>query len=320
MTVTTLWMTAAARRKARLPPRLIGWMALAALAPILVAKGAQAPVPLASAARFAVLAGATVTSTGGTVIQGDLGTGPGSAVPGFPPGVINGTVYAGGPVALGAQADLSIAYNDAAGRSLNPVTVAGNLGGQTLSPGLYKSTSSLAISSGDLTLDAGGDPNAVFIFQIASTLTTTSGRQVILIGGAQPGNIFWQVGSSATLGTSSAFKGSILADQSITLETGATLEGRALARIGSVTLDASTITIPISRSTPPHFGPVSRAPDGIVSLSITNTPNLELVLQYSTNLMTWTLLSTSTPTSSPYLTTDATSPADVTRFYRAFHP
>src|SRR5207237_3022098 len=130
------------------------------------------------------------------------------------------------------------------GRTNGAVTVAGNLGGQTLTTGLYKSTSSLEISSGDLTLDAQGDANAVFIFQMASTLTTTSGRQVILSGGARAANVFWQVGSSATLGTTSVFKGTIMADQSITLTTGATLDGRALARIAAVTLDANVVTAP----------------------------------------------------------------------------
>jgi len=150
-------------------------------------------------------------------------------------------MHAGDPAAAQAQIDLTTAYNDAAGRSVGAVTVAGNLGGQTLTPGLYKSTSSLEISSGDLTLDAQGDANAVFIFQMASTLTTTS-RQVILSGSAQAANVFWQVGSSATLGTTSVFKGNILAITSITLATGATLDGRALARNGAVTLDTNTIT------------------------------------------------------------------------------
>jgi formylmethanofuran dehydrogenase subunit C len=137
---------------------------------------------------------------------------------------------------------LTTAYNDAAGRTVNPITVAGNLGGLTLPAGLYKSTSSLAISSGDLTLT--GDANAVFIFQMASTLTTTSGRAVILAGGAKSTNVFWQVGSSATLGTTSVFKGTIMANQSITLNTGASLNGRALARIGGVTLNGNAVVMP----------------------------------------------------------------------------
>ena len=206
--------------------------------------GNQAPVALGGAGAFAVLAGSTVTSTGATALTGDLGVSPGTAVTGFPPGTLTGTKHVADPTSAQAMADLTTAYNDAAGRTLAPVTVAGNLGGLTLPPGLYKSTSSLAISSGDLTLDAQGDPNAVFIFQMASTLTTTSGRAVVLSGGAKAANVFWQVGSSATLGTTSAFKGTIMADQSITLNTGATLNGRALARIGAVTLDGNAVVVP----------------------------------------------------------------------------
>jgi hypothetical protein len=207
---------------------------------------AQAPVVLGAAANFAVLAGSTVTNTttGVTMVTGDLGVSPGTAVTGFPPGVVSGATHAGDAAAAQAQLDLTTAFNDAAGRTVGAVTVAGNLGGQTLTPGLYKSTSSLEISSGDLTLDAQGDANAVFIFQMASTLTTTAGRQVILSGGANAANIVWQVGSSATLGTMSVFAGTILADQSITLTTGATLNGRALARSAAVTLDANNVTIP----------------------------------------------------------------------------
>src|SRR5207248_2688817 len=185
------------------------------------------------------------TNTGATTVTGDLGVSPGTAVTGFPPGTVTGTTHAGDAVAAQAQIDLTTAYNDAAGRSVGAVTVAGNLGGQTLTPGLYKSTSSLEISSGDLTLDAQGDANAVFIFQMGSTLTTTSGRQVILSGGAKAANIFWQVGSSATLGTTSVMKGTILALTSITATTGATVEGRLLARNGAVTLDSNLVGVAV---------------------------------------------------------------------------
>lgn len=205
---------------------------------------AQAPVDLLSAADFAVLAGSTVTSTGPTSVTGNLGVSPGTGVTGFPPGILVGSQEAGTPAAAQGIADLTTAYNDAAGRSLCAVSVSGNLGGQTLPPGLYKSTNSLEVSSGDLTLDAQGDADAVFIFQAASTLTTTSGRQVVLVNGAKAANVFWQVGSSATLGTTSSFQGTIMADQAITLETGATLNGRVLARIAEVALDSNTIVIP----------------------------------------------------------------------------
>ena len=168
--------------------------------------GAQTSVDLSTAGAFAVFAGSTVTNTGATAVTGDLGVSPGTAVTGFPPGTVTGAVHAGDATSATALVDLTTAYNDAAGRTVAPVTVAGNLGGLTLPPGLYKSTSSLSISSGDLTLDAGGDANAVFIFQMASTLTTTSGRAVILTGGAKASNVFWQVGTSATLGTTSSFR------------------------------------------------------------------------------------------------------------------
>jgi hypothetical protein len=206
--------------------------------------GNQTSPALGGAGAFVVLAGSTVTSTGATGLVGDLGVSPGTAVTGFPPGTFSGTIHAGDATSAVAMTDLTSAYNDAAGRTVGAVTVAGNLGGLTLPPGLYKSTSSLSISSGDLTLDAQGDANAVFIFQMASTLTTTSGRAVVLSGGAKASNVFWQVGSSATLGTTSGFKGTILANQSITLSTGATLTGRALARIGAVTLAGNAVVMP----------------------------------------------------------------------------
>jgi hypothetical protein len=210
-------------------------------------RAAQAPVTLGSANTFAVLAATTVTSTGATAIDGDLGVSPGTTVTGSP--TMTGTLHLGDPAAAQARSDLTVAYNDAAGRSVGAVTVAGNLGGQTLAPGLYTSATSLEISSGDLTLDASGDPNGIWIFQMGSTFVTTVGRQVILNGGAQAANIFWQVGSSATIGGSSVFKGTIMANQSITMDTSATLEGRALARNGAVALDANTIAIPKTGTT-----------------------------------------------------------------------
>jgi hypothetical protein len=202
----------------------------------------QTMVPMASVSAFALLGGSAINNTGNTTVTGDLGLSPGTSVSGFGPGVLIGTQHVNDPTANQAKVDLTAAYNDAAGRTCTDiVTLSGNIGGLTLTPGLYKSTSSLAISSGNLTLDAGGNPNAVFIIQIASTFTTTSGRQVILTGGAQASNIFWQVGSSATFGTTSVMKGTILAMQSITFNTGATLDGKALARTGAVVMQANTI-------------------------------------------------------------------------------
>ncbi len=200
------------------------------------------PVPLAASANWAILAGSAITSTGATVITGDIGLSPGSSIGGFPPGVLNGTQHINDATANQAKVDLTAAYNNAAGRtSTDIVTLSGNIGGLTLTPGLYKSTSSLAISSGDLTFDAKGNSTAVFIIQIASSLTTTSGRQVILSGGALASNIYWQVGSSATFGTTSVFKGTVMAMQSITFNTGATLDGKAMARTGAITMAGNTI-------------------------------------------------------------------------------
>jgi len=163
---------------------------------------------------------------------------------GFPPGVIHGHVYLDDSIARQAKLDLTTAYNDAMGRTLNPIKVAGNIGGQTLYPGLYKSTSSLAISSGDLTLDARGHPRAVFIFQVASKFSMTTGRSVILTNGARARNVFWATGSSATFGTGCSFYGTLLAHQSISMATGTVMVGRALARVGAVTMQKNTIVKP----------------------------------------------------------------------------
>jgi hypothetical protein len=140
--------------------------------------------------------------------------------------------------------DLTKAYNAAVSRARSPITVSGNVGGQTFAPGLYKSTSSLAVSSGDLTLDAGGQPDAVFVIQMASTFTMTTGRKVILTNGARARNVFWAVGSSATLGTGCSFYGNLLVHVSISIDTGTVMTGRALAQTGAVTLQGNTIVKP----------------------------------------------------------------------------
>ena len=205
-------------------------------------------IDLGCAAPFGVLAGSTISSTGPSIINGNVGLSAGSALIGFPPGIINGTQEISNPVAAAAKLCLTSAYIDGQSRSLNAISLPGQLGGLTLAPGLYSNSSTSGISgtgaNGILTLDAQGNANAVWIFQIGSTLTTDPATSIVLAGGAKASNIFWIVGTSATLGTTSVFYGSILADQSITLKTGAVLNGRALTRIAAVTLDASTITTP----------------------------------------------------------------------------
>ena len=209
------------------------------------ASAAQPPVGMGTATSFSVLGGQSVSNTGSSVITGDLGLSPGgpSSVTGFPPGLVHGTEHAADAVALQAQNDLTTAYNSAAGRT--PVTVESNpdLGGQRLDAGVYKGTSSLALT-GTVTLDGQGNANAVFIFQAGSTLITASNSVVQLTNGAQWCNVWWQVGSSATLGTTTTFVGTVMALTSASLNTGATVQGRILARNGSVTLDTNTISQP----------------------------------------------------------------------------
>ncbi len=213
-------------------------------ATVFAAGSAQPPVGLGTAGTFAVLAGQTITNTGASAISGNVGLYPGSAIAGFPPGTVsNGTEYAADTVAQQAQAALTTAYNDAAGRTPVTSVAGGLLGGQTLAPGVYGYTSGLALT-GTVTLDGGGNPGAVFIFQAGSTLVTASGSTVQLTGGAQACNVFWQVGSSATLGTGTTFVGTVMALTSVSVETGSTVEGRILARNGSVSLDDSAVTAP----------------------------------------------------------------------------
>jgi len=219
----------------------------------------QLPVTLGAADGFAVLAGSLISSVPTSDITGDVGLSPasGSNITGLTAPEVTGTIYtvdAFGPAGsvadpillTAAKGDLTIAYNDAAGRTpvptgnfLNPG--GGNIGGLTLVAGLYKFTSSALITGSDVTLT--GSSTDVWIFQIANDLTVGNGIQVILVGGAKASNIFWQVGTSATLGTTSVFKGTIMADQSIALNNLATVEGRTLARIGAVTLVSNTVVI-----------------------------------------------------------------------------
>ena len=265
--------------------RKAGWLrwlargaALGVVAAVLIgtqsgARAATAPVPLGTAANFAVLAGSTVTNTGPTRISGDVGLSPGTSVTGFPPGQVNGTIHAADSAALQAQADLTAAYNNAAARTVT-ATVPTELGGTTLTVGVYNSAAGTFGITGTLTLDAQGDPNAVFIFQAASTLITASASNVNLVNGAQASNVFWVVGSSATLGTGSTLQGSILARTSITVTTGTVLNGRALARNGAVTLDSDTITALVPALTISMTAqPSSTAPDDTVhyTIAIANT-------------------------------------------------
>lgn len=193
---------------------------------------------------FAAMGGSAVTNTGPSVINGDLGVAPGTSVTGFPPGQVNGATHLTDAVALQAQDDLTTAYNSAAGQPFTQDLTGQDLGGKVLIPGVYRFSSSAQLT-GPLALDGQDSTNAVFIFQVGSTLTTASASTVSLINGAQGCNIWWQIGSSATLGSSSTFRGNLMALTSISATTGANIPGgRLLARNGALTLDTNVITIP----------------------------------------------------------------------------
>ena len=220
----------------------VGVLPIGALAATLPRLAAATAPSLGSAQSFAVLGGSTVTNTGPTVVTGDLGVSPGSAVTGFPPGIVTGgSIHAADAVALQAQNGVTTAYNSLAGQPCNSNLTGKDLGGLTLTSGVYCFSSSAPLT-GRVTLDAQGSANAVFNFQIGSTLTTASSSSVHVINGGSDCNVYWQVGSSATLGTGTGFVGNILALTSITLTTGASVSGRALARNGAVTMDANTVS------------------------------------------------------------------------------
>jgi ice-binding like protein len=225
---------------------MLGIVSVAALLSAYIAAGSLSPAApsLGRAKSFAVLGGSTVTNTGATKITGDVGvSSPGVSVTGFPPGTIaRGAQHVGDPVANEAQRDAQTAYAALAGKACNTPLTGQDLGGKTLSPGVYCFTSSAQLT-GQLVLDARGKGDGVFIFQIASTLTTAPNSSVVMGKGGRAGNVFWQVGSAATLGTGTAFAGNILAYSSVTMNTGASLSGRALAR-AAVTMDSNKIHVP----------------------------------------------------------------------------
>ncbi|MCU1521715.1 MAG: hypothetical protein JWN19_2100, partial [Arthrobacter sp.] len=266
---------------------------------------AAAPVNLGTAGSFSVLAGATVTNTGLTTLEGDLGVSPGTATTGFPPGIVGGTVHAADATALGAQSDLTAAYDEAADLALT-ASVSGDLVGRTLPAGVYKSTGPLAVS-GSLTLDGQGNPDSVFIFQIASTLTTATSSNIILTNNAQACNVYWQVGSSATLGTASSFTGTVLALRSITVTTGARVEGRVLARNGQVSLDTNAFTAPgCAGNPPPTTAPVTPTP----TQTTTATPpaaDTPTATQTATPTASATRTATQTATATPPATDTPTA-------------
>jgi len=213
-------------------------------APPLAVSAAVPPTVLGTAQSFLVLGGAAVTNTGATTLTGgSLGVSPGTAISGFPPGIVvpPGAIHAADAVAAQAQSDVTTAYNVLAGQARTATLTGQDLGGKTLIPGVYFFATAAQLT-GSLTLDAKGDASAVFVFQIGSTLTTASNASVLLINGASPCNVYWQVGSSATLGTGTRFVGNLLALTSITLNTGTTVSGRALARNGATTLNTNTFS------------------------------------------------------------------------------
>jgi len=273
--------TSASCRRSR---RVLFVASTATLASIFVftsgAQAAQAPVGLGTATNFAVLAGSGITNTGPTTITGDVGTFPTPSETGFGSITLTGTNHAGDAVTQGAKNDLVSAYNNAAGRT--PVTnVPVELGGSTLHAGVY--TSPTLGLTGTLTLDGQGNANAVFIFQAGSTVITAPNSRVLLVNGANACNVVWQLGSSATFNTGTQFVGNVLAHTSITAETGATFQGRLLARVGAVTLDTNIITKPacVTLSTRSPNTPRSTTGSGSTNespqLPFTGSPTVELV-------------------------------------------
>lgn len=260
--------------------------AFSLVAPI---SSAASTIPLGSAGSYGVLAGtAGITNTGSTTITGDVGSSPSGTHIGFPPGTLTGASHYADAAAGTAQGDALTAYNNAVAQP-STGSIAANLGGQTLTPGVYTSGSSIGIT-GTLTLDAGGNPNAVFIFKAGSTLTTASGSSVVIINGGSQCNVFWQIGTSATLGTNSTMRGTILASASITATTGATVLGRLLALNTAVTLDSNTITVPtcaavVPITVPPVIPPAPTVCPVFTTLpAVTSTTDNSLTISWMAKL------------------------------------
>ena len=238
-------------------------IATATLLGVATPVAAQTAPSLGTAQSYAVLGGSTVTNTGPSVIGGDLGLSPGTAVTGFPPGaVVGGAIHAADGPALSAQNSLTTAYNSLVSQACTQDLTGQDLGGKTLTPGVYCFSTSAGLT-GSLTLNAQGNAAAVFIFKMGSTLTTASGSSVVMTNGGSQCNVFWQVGSSATVGTSTAFAGNILALTSISVTTSANVIGRTLARNGAVTLDSNNIT-PTTCAAAPAPVPVPTLPEAFL--------------------------------------------------------
>jgi hypothetical protein len=313
-----------------------GALALLTLLPHFTANGAQPPVDLGTAGNYVVLAQTGVSTTGAASVKGNIGLSPAATTffTGFsetmdPAGqfalspLVDGKLYAADmaiptPSELTtAIGDMGTAFTDAAGRSLPDFTEegSGNLDGLILTPGLHKWGTGVNIPIG---VTISGTANDIWIFQIAQNLTVGNNSIVTLSGGAQAKNIFWQVSGEVTIGTTADFKGIILCQTLIALKTGATLHGRALAQT-AVTIEGNAITSPGSRPPRPRFGPILRAND-IVTLTITNTVGIPLTVQRSSDSVAWITMSTTTPTFTPYVTTDYPPVSATNRFYRAFYP
>ena len=257
---------------------LLASLGIAALLAVSVPAMAASAPAMGGAQSFAVLGASAVTNTGSSVITGDLGISPNTAssVTGFPPGIVNGATHYADATALAAQTAVTAASSNITGQACNS-TISADLGGMTLAPGVYCSGSSMGLT-GTLTLDAGGDPNAVFIFKIGSTLTTASGSTISVINSGQSCNVFWQVGSSATIGTGTTFAGNLIASSSITMTTGASANGRLLAQTGAVTMAGNAVSVcslavPPSGPTPPTlskaFSPSSINAGAVSTLTVT---------------------------------------------------